>query len=197
MFFSSLNFQTYAEDASDDEQVYISRVKSAMGGSDSSDPVSAAGTAPQVGLFPYVRMIITLLFVLGLIYLIYYILKKRLNYTGENEGESAVLFSQGIGTAKSVKVVHIGGKYLIIGVTNDNISYLSEITDEKEIERLEVLYNDKKVKSGDSFIDTFQSLIKRIGGKVPEKMNFDYEEDSVEFLKKQNQRIKNIRDNDI
>ncbi|HBI36568.1 MAG: hypothetical protein A2015_14205 [Spirochaetes bacterium GWF1_31_7] len=161
-----------------------------------NDQVRKQSQTNQVGFYPYVRMIITLILVVGVIYLIYYFLRKKLNDTNNSVTESAVVLSQPIGVGKSVQVIHIAGKYLLIGVTNEAINMLSEITDEKEIERLEILYNDKKVKTGQSFKDIFQSLFSRVGGNALEEKKFDYEEDTIDFIKRQKERINNIKKKD-
>ena len=81
------------------------------------------------------------------------------------------------------------GKYLILGVTNDNINLISEITDQKEIERLEINLNEQKVDSGNSFSTIITNFLKNNVKFKESKKEFDYENDSVEFLKKQNDRL--------
>ncbi len=148
----------------------------------------------SVGVWAYVKMLLTLGVVVGIIYVIYFFIKRK-TAAGALDGEdSFVLLTQPLGPGKSVTVVFVAGKYLILGVTGDNVNLLSEIKDEKEIERLEILYNDKKAKDGKTgFIDLFNDLIGRSRKNKEEVLKqFDYEEDSVDFLKNQRDRINNI-----
>lgn len=184
------------DQSSDQEAIYLNKVKEVM---DPKLKNETAGTVPieksNIGYYSYFRLILTLVIICGLIYVVYFFLKKKLRSHMEAAGiESSVLLVQSLGTGKTIQVVFIAGKYLLIGVTNETINCLGEITDEKEIERLEILYNDKKVKSGTTFNEMFQNFLNRTFGKKREKEEFDYEKDSISFLKEENERLKKLKD---
>ncbi len=153
--------------------------------------------SPGVGRvsFSYFRLFFSLLFICAMIYLIYFFLKKKTNsLANKNAEETSVLLSLSVGMGKNVQVVYIAGKFLIIGVTNDSVSYLSEVTDEKEIENLKRLMQEQKIKAGESFANVFQEILKFSNVKNDKQKDFDYEESSVDFLQKQTTRINNLNE---
>lgn len=117
------------------------------------------------------------------------ILKKSLKIKGKVGEGASVLISESLGMGKFIQVVNIGGKYLILGITNDRINLLSEVTDPKEIERYEIIQNEKKIQQGKGFIDVISDFIKTKFKQNPIQKKFDYEVDSIDFLKKQRKRV--------
>lgn len=143
--------------------------------------------------FSYFRLIFSLLLVCTMIYLIYFFLKKKTNSLAVKNGEdSSILLSLPLGMGKNIHVIYIAGKFLIIGVANDSISCLGEVTDEKEIDNLKQLRQEKKIKSGESFANVFQEMLKFSGVKNGKQKDFDYEKNSVDFLQEQTIRINNL-----
>lgn len=97
-----------------------------------------------VGLGPweYIKMFLSLLFVLGLLIVVLkFINKKTLNY----QQNSAVRNIGGlsVGSQKSVQLLHIGDSLYIIGV-GDNVQLIKEIKDPEQIEQLLNYYNEKQ-----------------------------------------------------
>lgn len=129
-----------------------------------------------------------------LIYGVFYFIKKRLRINNNLGDEAYLLSSQSLGPGKWIQVVYVGGKYLILGVTNENISLLTELTDPKEIERFEILYNNRKTEEGHNFMDMISDFFKKRGGNNTGNNEFNYETDSIDFLKKQNERINKMKD---
>ncbi|MBQ2293922.1 MAG: flagellar biosynthetic protein FliO [Spirochaetales bacterium] len=143
--------------------------------------------------YSYFRLIFSLLLVCAIIYLIHFFLKKKANSLASQNGEdSSVLLSLPLGMGKNVQVIYIAGKFLIIGVTNDSINCLGEITDEKEIDNLKRLRQEQKLKSGEAFANVFQEMLKISGIKNNKQKDFDYEENSVDFLQGQISRIDSL-----
>ena len=141
----------------------------------------------------YARMFFTLLIVILIIMGLYYLLKKKV-YAVDETDTSVVLSNHILAPGRVLQIVYAGGKYLILGVTSENINLVGEITDPKEIERLELVYANRKNKKGDTFGEIMQNLLQRVTGKTTEKQTFDYEADSVDFLREQRERIKKINE---
>lgn len=144
------------------------------------------------GYFEYIKIIVILALVIAIIYGIFYFLKKTLKIKDETGEGAAIISNQSIGPGKWIQIVFVGGKYLILGVTNDNINLISEITDPKEIERLEISLNERKTDEGHSFSDIMSAFFKNNLKFKENKKQFDYEEDSVDFLKKQKDRLNKL-----
>lgn len=145
----------------------------------------------RVDYFAYIRIIVVLGIVIAIIYGIFLFLKKSLKIK-EDTGEGAtVIMSQSLGPGKWIQIVFVGGKYLILGITNENINLLCEVTDQKEIERYEIFLNQRKSEEGHTFKDIIGDFLKSRFNKKVEK-EFDYENDSIDFLKKQKERLDKI-----
>ena len=74
------------------------------------------------------RMVLSLVVVLGIMVLAAKILKRRglTSTRGAVTGRIEVLARQGLGRTSSVQLVRVGGKTLVLGVTDNQVSVLSE-----------------------------------------------------------------------
>ena len=141
----------------------------------------------KINYFSYIKIIIVLGLAIAVIYGLSLLLKKTLK--GNTNESAEVIISQSLGPGKWIQVVYLAGKFLVLGVTNDQVNLLTEITDKAEIERFEIIMNQSKVESGGGFIDVIVDFFKNKISRPLSKKKFDYEEDSVDFLKKQKERI--------
>ena len=101
-----------------------------------SDSSSAA-----FGLLDYIKVLLSLGFVLGLlIFVLRFLNKKNITYQQNNMLQS--LGGVSVGPQKSVQIVKVGSRILVVGVGED-IQLLVDIDDEAEVERLIELYDDQ------------------------------------------------------
>jgi flagellar protein FliO/FliZ len=82
-------------------------------------------------------LVITFAFVIGLAYFASRFLGKKLGGLSAN-GSSRIINVLSFGTNRGVYTVEIAGKFLVLGVTDHNITILQEITDSEEIEKLKI-----------------------------------------------------------
>ena len=148
----------------------------------------------NIGYFSYIKIIFVLCLVIGTIFIISHFIKKYLKIKGKLGEDASIISNQSLGPGKWIQIVHIAGKYLVLGITNDRINLLTEITDKKEIERFEIVMNERKTEEGNNFIDVVTDFFKDKLKKKPGKEKFDYEIDSVNFLKKQKERLNKLND---
>ena len=80
-------------------------------------------------------LIITFAVVIGLAYFASRFLGKKLGSLSAN-GSSRVISMLSFGANRAVYTVEIAGKFLVLGVTDQSITVLQEITNPEEIERL-------------------------------------------------------------
>ncbi len=95
------------------------------------------------------KMLTTLAFVVGLMFLLFYIFKKlvaKQGMFGTADKPIRVISTGFLGPKKSIAMVEVAGRVLILGVANDQITLLSSLEDEEEVAR--ILYNDSKGKQG-------------------------------------------------
>lgn len=95
-----------------------------------------------VGLF--VRMIIVLIVVVVLIYFVFFFIKKKSNYVKDDDDFLRRVASLSLAPGKSVEVVTLVDKAFLIGVTDDKISLIGEITDAELIQAMNLNADKKK-----------------------------------------------------
>jgi len=84
-----------------------------------------------VGLF--VRLIVSLALVVGLLLLLARVAQGR--YRGRSGAAIQVLHRQALGKGSSVAVVSVGGRVLVVGATDNQVSLLTELDpDELQLE---------------------------------------------------------------
>jgi flagellar protein FliO/FliZ len=98
-------------------------------------------TSAAFGIWNYIKVLLSLVFVLGLlIFVLKFINKKNVTYQKNNMLQN--LGGISVGQQKSVQIVKIGKRILVVGVGED-IQVLADIEDEAEIEHLVSLYEDQ------------------------------------------------------
>lgn len=86
--------------------------------------------------------------VLALIFLIFFVFKKYVlknTLFGGNEKFVRVLGSGFLGPKKSIVMVEVAGEVLVLGISNDNISLLTQIQDKDKIEEIKASRKDMSV----------------------------------------------------
>jgi flagellar protein FliO/FliZ len=94
-----------------------------------------------------IKMLTALGVVLGGMLVVYYIAKRVLKRQVGNSKRKMirVLENSYIGVKKNISIVEIPGAILVLGITNDNISLLSKIEDQKIIESYQKVENKKEL----------------------------------------------------
>ncbi len=114
-----------------------------------------------VGMF--VRMIVVLIIVVGLIYGVLWFIKKKTNVVKTDDDYLRRAAYINIAPGKSVEVITLIDKAYLIGVTEDNITLLGEIHDDELIKAMNLTAdknnNTKKATSFSDVLDMF--LVKK------------------------------------
>jgi len=115
-------------------------------------------TAPEIVTTAF-KMLTALGIVLGGLLICVYFIKRFLNRDvgGSKEQLIKVIASQYIGIKKNISLVEIPGSILVVGVSNDNISLLTKIEDEKVLDVL----RQENSRLAPSFSDHLQRLTGR------------------------------------
>ncbi|WP_211227902.1 flagellar biosynthetic protein FliO [Spirochaeta cellobiosiphila] len=140
----------------------------------------------------YIRMIFVLALVIGLIYIIYYFMKKFSGRVSYNSELIKAISTKTIGNNKHLQVIQVGNSILLIGVTDNSISLIKEIEDQetKDQFKLEASRIDSKNVS-------FQTLINNILTKKGEESSPESSaKTSAEFIKLQRDRLKRLGDDE-
>ena len=137
----------------------------------SDDSVSENSTTAQtykgpstVGMF--VRMIVVLIIVVGLIYGVFWFIKKKTNIVKTDDEYLRRAAYINIAPGKSVEVITLIDKAYLIGVTEDNITLLGEIHDEELIKAMNLTADKKNnTKKPASFSDVLDMFLIKKGGQ--------------------------------
>ncbi|MGE7185212.1 flagellar biosynthetic protein FliO [Peribacillus sp. NPDC006672] len=108
-----------------------------------SQSTKQASNPDKIGItvWEFLRMIFATIFVVSILYiLLKFINKKSKSYQKANSVEN--LGGTSLGANRSVQLVKVGGRILVIGV-GENIQLLKEIDNPEEYEQLLRDYNDK------------------------------------------------------
>jgi flagellar biosynthetic protein FliO len=95
----------------------------------------------------FFSMIFALAVILGLLLGAVYLLKRFLPNTAPGFADNSliqVISARYIGPKSSVMIVEILGKVVVIGVSADNLSYITEITGEEAMEKLKAVKAQSK-----------------------------------------------------
>ena len=131
----------------------------------SDTPASASYKGPStIGMF--VRMIVVLIIVVGLIYGVLWFIKKKTNVVKTDDEYLRRAAYINIAPGKTVEVITLIDKAYLIGVTEDNITMLGEIHDDELIKAMN-LSADKKnnTKKPTTFADVLDMFLVKKGSQ--------------------------------
>ncbi len=166
---------------------------------DADEAQSPAAAAPEetvppsVGLGDLFRVIIVLAAVIGLIYLLVYLLKKVTPMTENSEERISLLATRHLKRDASLHLVEVGSQVFLIGSGSSSVNLISEITDQETLDRLRLEETGRKPVPGGGF----RNLLRRglaAGAASSAGGGKKLTEQSADFLKSQRNRLRNLED---
>ena len=117
--------------------------------------------APPDMLATALKMVAALGVVLGGLFVVYYFTRRmtRSHGAGTRDKLIRILANKFIGVKKNICMVEVPGSVLILGITNDRITLLSQIDDEAVLERIR---HAESTGSTPTFSDHLNKLVSRI-----------------------------------
>lgn len=132
-----------------------------------------------------IRLILSLIFVVFLAYLVIRFMKKSNLFVVNDDAYLKLVAGLNIEQGKSIKVFTLGEKAYIVGVTNNNITKIAEIEDKVLIDAMNLKASETSKVEVSSFNKVFSSFF-------PTSKNAEERIFSDDFLKNQQERIKNM-----
>ena len=123
----------------DDE--YFNNSLSNVDSETDADTADSDSASVSVGIGEYIKVLLSLVLVIGILIFVLRFLNKR----NQNYQQNSIVRNLGghsVGAQKSVQLLHIGNQIYIVGVGED-VQLLQVISDPQEIERIVALYNEK------------------------------------------------------
>lgn len=132
------------------------------------EPQAPTGTSSWVSTLAYIlSLLVTFAVVIGLAFFTSRFLGQKFGNLSTGS-INKVLMTLPLGNSRAVYIVEVAGKYLVLGVTDHNITLLQEIVDTAEIEKIQLQgnYNSEQ----DQFKNVFQKhlvSLQQISQNVP------------------------------
>jgi flagellar protein FliO/FliZ len=145
---------------------------------------AAAPTGPLVSTWDFVRMLIILAGVVGVIYLLFYLLKRGFRRQLPQNDLIRVLGSRTLSGNRALHLVELGRSVFLVGAAESGISLISEIKDQETLDRLRI-ESAETVRTPQGFASFFQNLWKS-GGKA------SLRGDSLNLMKQQRRRLQKM-----
>ncbi|NIZ47007.1 flagellar biosynthetic protein FliO [Entomospira nematocerorum] len=125
-----------------------------------SDNELTVTPSQSIGFVGFLQAFLSLLFVLGLIYITIFFLKKFSGKQGSESSQIQILETQTLKSGALISIVDIAGKIFILGV-GDNITPIAEITDKESIDTLRLSQSHKTTTQPERFMTLLQSRFKK------------------------------------
>lgn len=138
----------------------------------------------------FIRMILVLALIIVCIYFVMNFMKKNISPTIGNDPFLRRVSSISVGTGKSVQIVTLLEHAYMIGVSDDSVNLISEISDKELIEAMN-LYADKNTKENKpkNFSDVLAIFMPQKKTNKSTGIYSETESTVTDFLKKQRNKI--------
>ncbi len=199
IFSQESDSQVVAEsDFSDsEEQNFQDESQIILGSQSQNQQINRSNTTRESTAWVFARMLIVLAIVLAIIYLLTRLLKRNIAPGAENDPFLRKVSSITLSPGKTAQIVTLIDKAYLVGVSDNGVSLLAEITDKELIDAMN-LYADKQGNSPrpknfaeilELFMPTSNSA-KRKNASVNKNIFSDgANEEIIESLKRQSERL--------
>jgi flagellar protein FliO/FliZ len=144
---------------------------------------AAAPAGPLVSTWDFLRMLLILAAVVGVIYLLFHLLKRGFRRQLPQNDLIRVLGSRSLSGNRALHLVAMGRSVYLVGAAESGISLIAEIKDQETLDQIRL--ESAQAIAPQGFAQFFQSLWKG-GGKR------NLAGDSLELLKQQRQRLQKM-----
>lgn len=155
---------------------------------DAADPNTLENTTTlnTFSVWDFIRMLLVLGAVLGLIYFMFFLLKKAGKSSIISDSTINVISTQNLESGRSLHLIEIGPQIFLIGSGESSVQLISEITDKETLDTIKL---DKSTRSdsNNTFTDIFRGFFKK------ENPNITLAKTGQgSFMKKQRERLRKM-----
>ena len=157
------------------------------GGEETETGESEGGqTGPLVSSWDFLRMVLILAAVVGVIYLIFWMLKRGFRRQLPQNDLIRLLGTRNLAGNRSLHLVELGKQVFLVGAAEGNISLISEIRDQETLDSIALERSQTQNRAPQGFAQFFQSVLR--SGKQRESSIGD----TINFMKEQRQRLRKL-----
>lgn len=111
-------------------------------------------------------LLVTFVLVIGLAFLTSRFVGQKMGRYGVS-GDHKVLVSLPLGASRGVYVVEVAGRFLVLGVTDQTVNLLAEVTDPAEVERLRLTVPAGQPRQFDDVFQRHLASLQQMSQKFP------------------------------
>ncbi len=142
---------------------------------------------PILSTWDFVKMLLVLGGVVGLIYLLFVLLKRGARNRYPENQLIRMLDHQALSGSRALHLVEVGNSIFLVGSAENGVSLLSEITDKEGLDTIRLELSRKPAPQRRNFSDMLLNLFKPADNKRISLV------DSINFMKQQKDRLKKLR----
>ena len=141
----------------------------------------------MVGTWDFVKMLLVLSGVVGVIYLLFLLLKRGARARYPENQLIRLLDHQTLSSGRALHLVDVGGRVYLVGSAENGVNLISEITNQESLDTIKLELAEKEPAARKSFSSYLLDFF-RAGEKKEVSMV-----ESLGFMQKQRERIKRLR----
>ncbi len=151
-----------------------------LGGNTVGQSGSAVSVSP-FGIWDLLRMILVLAAVIGVVYGVFYLLKRGSKGRFVQTDAIRVLGSQSLPGGRSMYLVEVGSQVFLIGAGSDALNLIAEITDKETVDAIILRGGETSVGTKRSFAELINGILRGNEGR------------SLGFMREQRARLQRLR----
>jgi len=155
-----------------------------MGDEEQTEPLETGGSL--VSSWDFLRMLLILGAVVGVIYLIFYLLKRGLRKQLPQNDIIRLLGSRNLSGNRALHLVELGKQIFLVGAAENGISLISEIKDRETIDTIALERAETQNRGNLGFSHFFQSLLKS------NKRQESSVRETIDFMEQQRRRLEKL-----
>ncbi len=158
---------------------------------DSGEPAEVAETeevqgGPLVSSLDFLRMVLILAAVVGVIYLIFWLLKRGMRRQLPQNDLIHLLGTRNLTGNRALHLVELGKQVFLVGAAEGSISLISEIKNQETLDTIALEQSQMQTRATQGFSHFFHSFLKSA------KQQGSSVGDTIDFMKQQRQRLEKL-----
>ncbi len=125
--------QTEESDSTDSQSAVIDETQLVLG---EPSPETGGAATSAFGFWDFARMLLVLGIVVGIIYIVFYFLKRAGKGTFAESEQISVVGTQNLPGNRAIYLVKVGSQIFMVGAGGDAVTMLGEITDKETVDAM-------------------------------------------------------------
>lgn len=148
---------------------------------DASPSEGGGASVSPFGIWDLLRMLLVLGAVIGVVYGVFYLLKRGGRGKFVENDAIRIIGSQAMPGNKSMHLVEVGSQVFLVGSAGDSVNLISEITDKETVDAMILKAGNEAAGQRRSFSELVAGMFKGSQGQA------------IGFMKDQRQRLQRLR----